>query len=1072
MLRNIVLALSSLALLIVLFVAYSALVNEPRANGPAETATDRLAPPATPTTAPLRVGESVEVPAGGKIVFKRYDERTGRPRDMFICEDWQPVPDARNEIHVSAPELAMLLPNGMIVTVLAEEGQIAVDRMEQSQMRPKTGWLTGNVRIIVDRATASERRPRQERPQDLITVAVDHLRFDLEIGELETDRRFTVSCDDFEIAGTGLHLIWNQAANRIETLTIAQGEQFVLYATAGLFGMSAPEAPADTTTTAPATGSPRARSPRRRTDARSSGYVCTLGGGVSAEHFRGMERVGTLSAEQVELLFDVGTGAERLLRPEAPATATTSRPADEARQRLVLHWNGPLSLKPVPGAKDGGVARRRFTAHGAPVILTRADASVHCGRVAFHDDTQRIWLYPTADAGTVSFDLGAVLTASAQSVYVDQNGGVVKLIGEVVLRSQRGAAGRVSTISCTDWAELHLARGTTTSPAGDALLQAQRLESATFVGDVHVDLGAPRLTAHRLEVGFRHDAEGQTLEELLDTARAFGAVRLTSGNSQLSCAELTLGFATTATSDIYPRDMQAVGAVTIRRGSASIRGRRTVAELAPPPTDAERATFVLRTLEVSGDAELLDPDNRVAARGREIAAVFTDLNRLASARVSGSAGRPALLRAWPYTVRGGQIDLDRVALTLHVDGPSELSFQARRSLQGRQRGRAMPIVISSRQMLHVDGRRNTVHFVGQVEARSENEHLYADNLTLLMEDIDEPRRDRAPATPAGLLYELGRQMPAITGLPGAADGRDLWRQVRGLWRKQRQSPAADDELSWALRSDSERIRKEPLRLTADNAVATSATHLPGQALPVMEASIRAPLLEVDIAARQIVTTGQTQLLLLDRRGVEDLGAAQAALGIPSALLSRGPSQTAMQCLGRMTYTLGPDGPDRRDTAVFEDSVFFVHRSGKEMVNIDRMLPELAANPEALDSLHSRNASLDCDRLECWFAVEADPDRAGAAWTGAPLRLASLTAVGSVYLRDQEGPRIREVHAAWLEFSREQGLIAVRGAPAGEARMYFEDAATGHFDVHAGRELTINLRDGTVRSDAVAGEMRR
>ena len=170
-------------------------------------------------------------------MFRRYDDQTGRPRDMFLCEDWQPVPGSKNEIRVSAPELAIMLPSGMIATISADEGQITVDRVEQSQMRPKTGWLEGNAKIVVDRETGVDRTPSAERPEDVITIALDRLEFDLEGGELKTDGRVAVSSDDFEIAGSGLNLVWNQADNRIETLTLARGEEFVLYPAAGLFGM-------------------------------------------------------------------------------------------------------------------------------------------------------------------------------------------------------------------------------------------------------------------------------------------------------------------------------------------------------------------------------------------------------------------------------------------------------------------------------------------------------------------------------------------------------------------------------------------------------------------------------------------------------------------------------------------------------------------------------------------------------------------------------------------------------------------------------------------------------------------
>jgi hypothetical protein len=316
MIRNIVLAVSSLAVLIILFMVYSLLVGAP-ASGRVERPAMEQVPPQEPTTTqPFQVGGALEVPGGGKIVYKQYDEHTGRPRSMLSLQDWQPVPGAKNEIRVTGPELAPLLPSGMIATISADEGQITVDRMEQSQMKPKLGWLAGNVRIIVDRATSLDRTARTERPEDLITVSVDRLEFDLEIGELKTDDRIVVKSDDFELIGTGLHLIWNQASNRIETLTLAQGEELVLYAAAGLFGMKAEKDAAEEAATEPATA-PAApeRKPRKRLGpARPpTAYLCTLTGGLMAEQYRGEERVGGLDADQVELLFD-SRGTDRFMQ--------------------------------------------------------------------------------------------------------------------------------------------------------------------------------------------------------------------------------------------------------------------------------------------------------------------------------------------------------------------------------------------------------------------------------------------------------------------------------------------------------------------------------------------------------------------------------------------------------------------------------------------------------------------------------------------------------------------------------------------------------------------------------------
>ena len=228
MVRNLVLAVATLAVLVLVFVGYGLLVSTPAAERAEQRGVAELQKPEQPTTQPLQVGDLVSIPAGGKIMFRRYDDKTGRPRDMFLCRDWQPVPGSKSEILVSEPELALRLPGGMIATISAAEGQITVERLEESQMRPKLGWLAGDVRMVVDRETAVERSPAAERPEDLITITLPRLSFDLELGELKTDERVAVVAEDFELAGTGLHLVWNQSANRIETLTLAQGEQFVL----------------------------------------------------------------------------------------------------------------------------------------------------------------------------------------------------------------------------------------------------------------------------------------------------------------------------------------------------------------------------------------------------------------------------------------------------------------------------------------------------------------------------------------------------------------------------------------------------------------------------------------------------------------------------------------------------------------------------------------------------------------------------------------------------------------------------------------------------------------------------
>lgn len=1081
MVRNIVLAASTLAVLGLIVVGYAVLVQRPHWE---DTQREQMEPPLAPSddVEPMHIQGALDVPPGEELVFRVFDPRTGQPTDMFRCADWQPVPELKNEIRVSQPRLSLRMPGGMIASISADEGQIAVDRVETSSMRPNRGWLAGNVKIVVDRSTALDRTPAAERPDDLIVVAMDQLQFDLELGELETDDDLTVTSREFRIAGQGLHLIWNQAENRIDTLTLREGNEFVLYGAGDLISATTETTPPPTTPTTIAATAPanRPEKPRKRTT-----YVCTLSGGVQAGQFHDDNLLGGIVADQLQLLFDVGGAAGRALehsRPEAPA----SQPAAEPRDRLVVRWSGPLTIVPEQTTATEEAGRMQMVATGTPVVLSRAEGEIRCGRVTYHDETQRIWLDPLPGQ-KVQFAVGPGLSASAEAVYVARQQQLVKLIGDVTLISRDNAGAVRSSIHSSYWTELHLAAGRTsttetaqTTPTADpglgAVVGAGRIESATFVGDVQVDLGGQQVTAHRLDVTFDTAGDEQSLEQSLRHALASGGVRLTSGAAAVTAAQLELDFAQMPDGKVYPSQMRAVGTVEIARDRARLRGDRVTALLAPTAGSgaAARAGLVIQELDVDGRSELLDPENRVGVRGTQIHALFSAQNQLQTATVLGTADDHAVVYYQGATVRGEQIDIDHPALTLGVDGASRLSFKAQRGIDGERLGGDRRVVVTSTEQLLLDWKQDQIRFAGDVVARSGNEQLHADVLTLHFERLAAATTPTAAArSDWEKLWTLGRQMMRSGGV-GTPDG---------------------DELN-VLAFDSERsVRKEPAWLRAENALFQSEAYTPGEDQPITHASISAPDLYVYIAERRFETVGDTRLLMMNRgRAATQPDAPREPLGLSSALVSRGPSQTAMQCNERMTYVLG-SAEDPRDSAVFLGDVFFVHRTGKEMVNLAQMLPELAADPERLDALRSRNASLECERLECWFGIEQGGAAHGdGALTGRGRTLDSLTASDSVYLRDVESEsRILEVNAAWLHFERhdqnEAALAAanddgdvtpvtppsrleIRGDGSSEARIYLEDQASGQFGFHHGQELVVNLTDGTIRTGDITGQFSR
>lgn len=1060
MVRNIILLVSTLAILGLLFAGYVVLVDDPAVDERRTRSAIDALPTATDTGASnaLKIGDALEIPPGEGVEFTVYDERTGQPTERFECDEWTPVRGAKNEVFVTLPKLTIWLPSGMMLAISAAEGQITVDRVERVQGRPKLGELRGDVRLVFDRGTDRDRPPLSARPQDAVTVALDRLRFDLELGELHTDGRIDITAADFEIAGTGFDLVWNQADNQIESLLLREGERLVLYGANGLFrttGEATPPATAEpATTTGPATPAqarPRRHKPKRGVNA----YECVLTGGIVAEQFDGEQHVGGLTADEVRLLFDVGGAANRFMG-QPTASAPASRPTAEQRERLVVHWSGPLRLGPTPGAAAPDRPRRHFEAAGTPTTMTHADGEIRCGRVEYWDETQQIWLHPGAD-GRVHFSMGRGLSAAADDIYIDRGDNLVKLIGDVDLLTLRGEGENVRqrSIRCTLWAALRVAAAAdstpTTQPGGE-LISYGRLEAATFVGDARVDLGDQRLTAHRVDATFKPADDQESFDAALDTAIATGSVRLGREDEALECEKLELAFGVGDDGELYPRRMNAYGSVLISRDRSWVRGDHVRAELRPRPTDAEPGgpVFVLSTLDIMGHAELRDPRNKVAARADHISAVFKDRNRLMSATIHGTADHFGLVHAAPYTVGGERIDLAWDRQTLHVDGPSRLKFKARRSLQGHRRQQPTPVSVTCEQSLHIDGLRNTIHFAGNVAAESSEEKLIGDTLTLLLEDVEEPE----DSTPERLK-------------PG-----DLLRAARELLSPLRAGQPQRDPLE--LGSDEVgRMHKEPVRLLAENALIQSETYEPGNDQPVVHSSIDAPLLEVDIVHREIMTRGQTTLLVTNRRLHTDERAAREVLGIPSALVARGPSQTALRCYGSMTYVLGREDPTRRDSVLFEGGVEFVRCTGLEMANIEEMLPQVRTNPELVSNLESRNTALTCDRLECGFLV-GDAGRAGepapASGRGG-MRFTWLLASGNTYLRDVHGPVIREVNAHQIDFDRTISLIRVLGAPRYDARIYEENSETQESRILVGEEFTINLQSNTIRTGATRGEFR-
>lgn len=189
------------------------------------------------------------------------------------------------------------------------------------------------------------------------------------------------------------------------------------------------------------------------------------------------------------------------------------------------------------------------------------------------------------------------------------------------------------------------------------------------------------------------------------------------------------------------------------------------------------------------------------------------------------------------------------------------------------------------------------------------------------------------------------------------------------------------------------------------------------------------------------------------------------------MLPRGPSQTVLRCERGLVYTLGPDsdGP-RVDTISLDGGVKMRHVAGREMVNLEQMLPQVARDPAQLARLTSRNTYLEADQVTgSLIGAAAGGGAAGA--TGAGLQMQRLNATGRVFLSDQLRDSIRSLEAARVEFDRVESLIRVFGDSTADARIFNQDRRSGQLDTpFVGPEASIDLKTNAVRAGRFSGQV--
>lgn len=1018
-----------------------------------------------------------QLPGSQKFEFTKYDPRSNRAVAALRGDTWRKVPDSADRIEVKKPELELLLPSGMVATITAELSQLKIENLAKQKMEPQFGWLEGQVAIRVRRDGEPERG--YARPEDGIVIETERLDFNLELGELKTDKRLRAHGDLFDIHGIGLNLVWNRIENKLELLSIDRGEHMMLWLEGGLSGdlrqavggeqTASQPAAAEAVTTAPASdplGVPRR--PRAPTT-----YVLRLEGGVFVDHIQDEVRKGGMEAEYLELLFDLGGRLNRAASQPEEQTSKFSAGKPNGppllRERIEIAWNGRLALGPAAQAVASNVARRQVTAVGEPLVLDMGGRQLLAGKLEYHDETQRLWLSPLGQE-RIALNVGRQMTATSESIYIDRKRNLVKLIGETVMRARESASADPIDLRCDLWAELRLpvceAPGEGASDALTMLGDRESasggtLESALLVGNARIGLQDQSLRAEKIETWFSPRKYEEQLPELIERVVAAGEVRLASSRAgagpqwwQFLTAKVDnpLG----AASGQWRRASQAIQCGWLEMNFARDASRQPYAEWA-------------RAL---GAVRLVDREHDIAARGRELTAAMGPGSELRKCIVQGDASQPARIQSSAFDVRGKKIEVDPIAETLDVPGESWLRFMAASSLRGELRVRAQPVIVTATEKLRVDNKANEVRLTGSVDARSGEERLQARTLILTLGDVAKFAAGGTSTLEAAL--EQGRKV--------------VGEHFRRKMAEKAGKPAQSNEVVRAPRrglsptlAGTERggVHKEPLRLNAREALLTSESFAgASDSQPAVHQSVQAAEMDFDVKQRLVRTTGETVLGMIDRRLASDERSIGEVSGMPAALMSRGPSLTHIRCKQSMVYQLGKDGVDRNDAVLFEGEVAMRHFAGRELLNLPKaatIFPQVVARPESLDKFKSRYTELNCDRLGGFFEAAGDKQSVRTLNRSQPaMRLSSLNADGRVFLRDEQRPVIREVWAAQVEFDRAGTEIGIYGQKGGEpARIKSMNIQTQRYDEpYVGDLLTIDLANNTVRTGPMRGSSNR
>ncbi|MCL2700994.1 MAG: hypothetical protein FWE88_04805 [Phycisphaerae bacterium] len=413
MIRKILLMLLTFAVLMGVFILYREYVQLPPRHRETTTMPTGLhvLPPMTPSTttgpASMPAGQ-IDPGSGIDLLYTHRNVATGAMEYIFRAERYDRLPDGSLSLY--KPSIQFFQEQGQLY-LTGERGQVRYEQI-QGKLKPNSGHFTGNVRLLMDRLPGGTYSTMKDRPEDVIDVAMQDVKFDNTQLLISTAGRVEVRSHEMDILGHGLLMRLEQAPSELRELRIERGELMVIKTHMDGFGEMMPGADAEATVTPMRLNPARLpTSPPSIDDPEMAAFDAILRQGLSLDEAGAtppvkpgkttVMRKNTFFAELVDdanalsvespsgQLHDVGRLAmifdwDSKSRIRSAAAATPASQPTEEPSPTTIRWNGPLVLRPFDYTDSPSHRSYKLYARGERMKMVNTNTTALLGELYYY----------------------------------------------------------------------------------------------------------------------------------------------------------------------------------------------------------------------------------------------------------------------------------------------------------------------------------------------------------------------------------------------------------------------------------------------------------------------------------------------------------------------------------------------------------------------------------------------------------------------------------------------------------------------------------------------------------------